>query len=402
MKRKNATTKSIRSETKTYKNNSNQKYGEVSYYAGIPEWEGWVKAPLIPRDIFYFKINSKYNLEQLKLLLPDGEIAEPYPCKIKLVVSPKLNLTSDEIRRILNRDGLQVSDMKSFRNIKRRNLNLLPPEFLKAVVEENSRYIQKLIYRKYASQVSQIIESSEDIQGLAVEIVLELAESFDTKSGAPFASYVAIKLPNKLIDKARTINGRTLNNFASRLNKILDSGATTPLQPEEISRLMKIPHEIYERRLQELGELRSIQNPASLNAESETRDNENAHLAAAVIQVESPEEAYLREEAICEVRESFYEIADKFAIVIPSNSIPSATVCQDSLLAQYEDISDKEQKRIQKRIDKILIGMKAVYLRHWDEMDTAEISRYLGYPVSAIKTSELAYQDELRKHLGDT
>lgn len=400
MKRKNVTTKSIRSKTKTVKSKSNQKYGEVSYYAGIPEWEVWADAPLISRDIFYFTIDNKYNLEQLKLLFSDGEIVEPYPCKLKLVVSPKLNLTSDGIRRTLNRDGLQVSDMKSFRNIKRRNLNLLPPQFLKAVVEENSLYIQKLIYRKYASQVSQIIESSEDIQGLAVEIVLELAESFDTKSGAPFASYVAIKLPNKLIDKARTLNGRTLNDFASMLNKILYSGTTPPVQPEEISRLMKMPHEVYERRLQELGGLRSVQNPASLNAESETRDNENTYLAAAVVQVESPEEAYIREEAICEVRESFYEIADKFAIVIPSNSIPNATVCQGALFAQYEDIGDKEQKRIEKRINKILIGMKAVYLRHWKEMDTAEISRYLGCPVSTIKASELAYQDELRKYLG--
>lgn len=404
MKRKNSSTStqsiqhtpgSISEPAASTYTNSNQKYGELSYYAGILEWDGWETAPLNEIDLFYFTIPTTYSLANLKSAFPNTSITEMASGKLQLAVDSASMLTIVEIRETLQTIGLSCIDVKSFKHIKRRDLTRLPKLFLKAVVEENAIYIQKLIYRKYASQVSQILESKEEVPGLSIELALELAASFDSNEGVPFSAYVAMKLPNKLVDRARTLNGRTLNDFATRLNKILDGDLASSLSPAEIAKRMGISKYTYDKRLKELSELRAIQIPASLNSENGERDNENTYLAAAISKVGSPEEAYLKEEAVREVRESFQIIANRFAIVIPAQLISNAVISHEALSVERKPMSNKELKQV----EKILIGMKTAYLRYWKEMSTVEIANHLGHPTSIIRRSEIAFQAEIRKHL---
>lgn len=396
MERKSKTSNATKDKQLNIKSkSSNQTYGEISYYAGMPEWEGWAHAPLIKKDIFYFSIPTDYDIEQIKLIFPNHEVSITRLGKIKLIADCHLGQDTKSIRDELALAGIQSVEMKSFKNIKRRNLNLLPKDFFKAVIEENTLYIKKLIYTKYASQVEKIVESSEDIPGLAAEIAIELATSFDAEEGVPFGAYVAMRLSNKLVDRARAINGRTLNDFATHYNKILDENPDSINQPTEIARLMNMTYSAYNKKLFELNELRSAQRPSSLSSEEEGQGSkENLYFAAAVVQVESPEEAYLREEEIFEVRNSFYVIADKFAINVPSRLLSNTIVEAES----FKTSSGTKHKKELRRVQQVLIGMKTVYLRHWENMNTSQIAKRLGYSISTIKTSELVYQDELRKH----
>lgn len=381
---KQITSKASKTTSKLFPKSSPQKFGEEAYYAGLLEWDGWKLAPLETKDRIYFSTVKSISLLELKNLFPLWEVRENSDGSVYVTATATkkkaTQLSKDSISKILNNAGIAHLDIKHYQ-IERRNLNDLPRQFLIELIQQNSEYATKLIYKNNLSMVEQIITDKSEIPSIASEIVIELAESYNEKTGVPFRAYIALRLKQKLVDKARSQNGRTLNDFKTKLNRILQDNPHLDTSSEEISKLMKLSGDKYRSRLSEIQKLNFGQSPGSINLEDENGNTLDISHKVSEGGKESIEEALIRLEAIAEIAYAMKTVADKFTIIL------------------NESAAEPNNTRKHAHARQVLLGMKIVHLKYWEEKNPAEISEILGCTLQAIRTSEKKYLEELKKLL---
>jgi DNA-directed RNA polymerase specialized sigma subunit len=380
------TSKTSKTTTKLSPQSSPQKFGEVAYYAGLLEWDGWKLSPLETKDRIYFSTVKSISLLELKNLFPLWEVRENSDGSVyvtaKATKKKAKQLSKESVSKILNNAGIAHSDIKYYQ-IERRNLNDLPRQFTIELIKQNSEYATKLIYKNHLSMVEQIITDKSEIPSIASEIVIELAESYNEKTGVPFRAYLALRLNQKLVDKARSQNGRTLNDFKTKLNRILQDNPHLDASSEEISKLMKLSDKKYRSRLSEIQKLNFAQNPSSINLEDESGNTLDISHKILEGTKESIEEALIRLESIAEVAYAMKTVADKFTVTLAESAAePKST-----------------RKHVHAR--QVLLGMKIVHLKYWEDKTPSEISEILGCTLQTIRTSEKKYIEELQKLLDD-
>lgn len=202
-----------------------QEWGKITYYAGIPEYEGWAHAPLITKDIVHVRPSTSLSLKVVAEAFTGWEVSESPEGLITISALPiaPLALNPDE-QGITNPEGYSVKQIVSdwfavnniyhegvrdAKGVRRRDLGHLPRPFLEDMVRVSYSYVRGLVASRHGAAMQKLVRDNDDIDGYVAQWVLELAGSFNADLGRPFGTWLTTQIPRKVQDLSRAEFGRT-------------------------------------------------------------------------------------------------------------------------------------------------------------------------------------------------
>lgn len=188
-----------------------QPFGNIAYYAGMTEWEGWAYAPLEVRDVAHVRPTISVPLPKLQAAFPGWQVTESPDGLITISAhagAPVKEVVSDWFaRNSIFHDG--VRDAKG---IRRRNLSMLPSNFLYDLMDKSVSFARGLVSSRHGASMQRLVGDNDDIDGYVALWVIELASSFDPSLGRPFGTWLTNQIPRKVQDLNRAAFGRTASD----------------------------------------------------------------------------------------------------------------------------------------------------------------------------------------------
>ena len=390
--------------------NGNQSYGKVSYYLGKPEWYFWEMSKLEPKDVFQINIITPFLISDIKKAFlgwhvevsPDGKL---------VIYSRAGNLDKQIVLEWLENNNLVHNGFRSVMGTMRRDISKLDKRFFTEIIQDATKLAISQIYTKHKSYISQVTQDDTEIPGIATEIVLELAESFDADKGTPFLAYVALRLQNRLHDISRKQTGRALTDFAISYNRLVslepEAGYDDSLAAEKLGMTV----EQFRKRVSDLYERRSIISPSSFsNVIRSDSEGEEQIIDIPTGDEYNVEEALLKLVDVEMLYSAMASVAEKYSISLPEELdeeylyaafwekdklILEAKICRETLDETIR--KGGVPKAYVKHAEEILLGLKATYLRLWEDRGTVEIAHLTGSSLSEVRAGEKRYHKALRE-----
>lgn len=188
-----------------------QPFGNISFYAGMEEWEGWAYAPLIPRDIAHVRPSIPVPLKTLEAAFPGWEVREAPDGLVSISAHPGAPV-KDVVAAWFSDNGIHHDGVRDAKNVRRRNLQELPTAFFKDLVGKSVPFARGLVGSRYGASMQKLVGDYDDIDGYVTLWVLELAQSFDATLGRPFGTWITNQIPRKVQDLNRASHGRTASD----------------------------------------------------------------------------------------------------------------------------------------------------------------------------------------------
>ena len=196
-----------------------QEFGDVTYYAGMTEWEGWAYAPLIARDIAHVRPSLSIPISRLKKAFPGWDILEGPDGLLSISAHPGAPV-KEVVTQWFNDNDIHHDGVRDAKNVKRRNLNQLLPSFYQDLMEKNVYFGKSLVARRYQASMKKLVgDDKDEISANTMLWIVELATSFDATRGRPFGTWVTNQIPRKIQDLNRATHGRTASDGEMQLSK---------------------------------------------------------------------------------------------------------------------------------------------------------------------------------------
>lgn len=243
-----------------------QDHGNVAYYAGIPEWEGWAYAPLVSRDVVHVRPSITIPLTKLKNAFPGWDVSESPEglITISAISGAPVKEVVSEWFRIHDIPNEGVRDAKA---VKRRELSDLPKKFLEELIRHNVPFARGIIAAKSGTAMQKLVGDRDDIDGYVAQWVLELVTSFDPSKKAPFGTWVANQMKRKVHDLNRSAYGRTATDieikFSRAIQKLEEELGRTPSN-EEIQKYLKLSSKEMREKLSLLNNLSNLRSMGTI------------------------------------------------------------------------------------------------------------------------------------------
>lgn len=192
-----------------------QPFGNVAYYAGMTEWEGWAYAPLQVRDVAHVRPIISVPLEKLQQAFPGWEVTES-PDGLITVSSHAGAPVKEVVSSWFDRNNIFHDGVRDAKNIRRRDLNQLPSNFLYDLMNKSVSFARGLVASRHGASMQRLVGDHDDIDGYVALWVIELATSFDSSLGRPFGTWLTNQLPRRVQDLNRAAFGRTASDVEIR------------------------------------------------------------------------------------------------------------------------------------------------------------------------------------------
>ena len=189
-----------------------QEFGDVTYYAGMTEWEGWAYAPLIARDIAHVRPSLSIPMERLKKAFPGWDILEGPDGLLSISAHPGAPVKEVVTQWFADND-IHHDGVRDAKNVRRRDLNQLLPSFYQDLMEKNVYFGKSLVARRHLASMKKLVgDDKDEIAAYIMLWIVELATSFDASLGRPFGTWVTNQMPRKIQDLNRATHGRTASD----------------------------------------------------------------------------------------------------------------------------------------------------------------------------------------------
>ena len=180
--------------------------------AGLPEWEGWLFAPLTERDMVRFNSDDMQVSTlraHLRRKLGNGVVVTGNGVDLIRAVCPNGAKAKAEIERFCSRHGTTVRSLRVTRGVRRRDTSKLPPGFLDGIVLAYGSMAQRVLSRQ-RNRLLDVMPAADadDIAQFANLLVLEAATRYDDGKGVPFEAFVIGSIPQELSNLQRERWGR--------------------------------------------------------------------------------------------------------------------------------------------------------------------------------------------------
>lgn len=244
-----------------------QPFGQISYYAGMPEWEGWAYAPLTARDIAYVRPTISVPVEKLEAAFPGWHVREAPDGLIS--ISAKTGApVKDVVSNWFTENNIHHDGVRDAKNVRRRDLHDLPVKFFEDLISKSVPFARGLVGSRYGASMQKLVGDFDDIDGYVTLWVLELAQSFDATLGRPFGTWVTNQIPRKVQDLNRASHGRTASDSEMKHAKARadfeSEHGRTPTD-EELRKVLGLTKEEMRAKRNHLTVLASLRNPTPID-----------------------------------------------------------------------------------------------------------------------------------------
>jgi DNA-directed RNA polymerase specialized sigma subunit len=243
-----------------------QDHGNVTYYAGMPEWDGWAYAPLVSKDVVHVRPSLPIPIEKLKNAFPGWDVSESPEGLITISAisgAPVKEVVSEWFRE----HDIPNEGVRDAKAVKRRELSDLPKKFLNDLVRHNVPFARGIIAAKSGTAMQKIVGDRDDIDGYVAQWVLELITSFDPSKKAPFGTWVANQMKRKVHDLNRSAYGRTATDieikFSRAIQKLEEELGRTP-NNEEIQKHLNLSSKEMREKLSLLSNLSNLRSMGTI------------------------------------------------------------------------------------------------------------------------------------------
>lgn len=359
--------KSERERPQTREPVSTQRFGKVTYYGGIPEWEGWAHAPLRKRDVAHVRLVHAVPLDQLRAAFPGWVVNESPDGLVSVSAHPGAPV-KQVVNEWLAANNLAHEGVRDAFGVRRRDLSELPEGFLHGLVTRTVPLAQGIVSRRHGAAMEVLTGSTEDAQAWVRLWIVELVATFDAQLGRPFGTWVAGKLKYKVQDLNRQINGRTASDleikFAKAQEKLEKDGNQTPDKAALAQELKLAPSEMEAKR-NTLAQLRAIRLAFTLDVAPDAPEIPIVDPHA------NPEkDAIAREQA---------------------SRITMALLTSSGYYDHRNAVAELE----------LPLGFLITYLLQWDEWVKADLTYLAGCPTSRVNREVETVRQRLRVELED-
>lgn len=344
-----------------------QKFGEITYYGGMSEWEGWAYSPLHSRDIAHVRLVHAMPLDELRTAFPGWTVSESPDGLVSVSANPGVPV-KQVVSEWLTANGISHEGVRDALGVKRRHLSELPDAFLNDLIANTLPIAFGVVARRHAAKLEVLAKSSEDANAWVRLWVVELISTFNAELGRPFGTWVVGQIRNKIHDLNRAINGRTASDlelkFAKAQEKLESVSGSTPTVEELASELNLSTSEMHTKR-QSLAHLRSIRGAKPLNAGPDDPE----------VQVVDPS-ADPEEEAIARER------AARITMAMLTSAGTAHAATGQALL-------------------ELPLGFLATYLLQWDDWVKGDLAAVAACPPAKLNKEIDVIQSRLRDELAD-
>ncbi len=243
-----------------------QDHGNVAYYAGISEWEGWAYAPLVSRDVVHVRPSINLPLEKMKSAFPGWDVSESPEGLITISAisgAPVKEVVSEWFKA----NDIPNEGVRDAKEVKRRDIGKLPKKFLEELLRHNVPFARGIIAAKSGTAMQKIVGDRDDIDGYVAQWVLELVTSFDPSKKAPFGTWVANQMKRKVHDLNRSAYGRTATDieikFSRAIQKLEETLGRTP-STEEIQKHLNLSSKEMREKLSLLNNLSNLRSMGTI------------------------------------------------------------------------------------------------------------------------------------------
>lgn len=344
---------------------SRQRFGEERVIAGWREFDAWSLSPLSARDVAYVRPNVDVPIEELRRGFPSWELALE-PDGLISIAAPCGTPVKDVVTQWLAEQGIFHEGVRDARNVRRRDISKLPPEFLEELVTYYTAYAHRRIRGRHANSMQKLVGDADDIAGEVALWVMECIAGFDPTHGVPFGAWLTKQLPNKVMDLNRASFGRTAADAEMRRAKAMEDfeakHGVSPTQ-EQLREILGLSEAEFQRKERDLAHLRGLRATSTLDTAPDAPELPVPDITA------DPEGDALR---------------------LEQNQMISR-----ALLAASGEWDPETGRAIKLRH----LGFLIVYLVTWQEWTRGDLSLLAGRAARVVTEEVNAVQDELAERL---
>ena len=344
---------------------SPQMWGDVAEYGGMPEWEGWSRAPLKSRDLVHVRLVRPVPLTKLRGRFPGWDVSESPEGTVVITGKPG-DPVKQAVVEWLTKDNIAYESIRSATKVKRRNLKELPSSFLNDLLTRAVPLAYATILKKHRASMEILTGSQDDTKAWVSLWVTEFATMFDADKGRPFAAWAQIQIKHKVQDLNRAIHGRTASDLEIRwararehLENVL---GRTPTQ-DELSQELNITEEELESKRSMLGQMKAIRSASPIDTGPDFAD------LPVIDHLADPESEAMRVEARQMV-----------------------TLAMLNAAGRVDDVTGE-------RILELPLGFISTYLMEWDDWVKSDLVYLSGCASSKINKELSLMKDSLKTQL---
>jgi hypothetical protein len=243
-----------------------QPFGNITYYGGMSEWEGWAYAPLVAKDVAHVRPTVSVGVKVLAAAFPGWDVRES-PDGLVSISAAVGAPVKDVVTQWFNDNDIHHDGVRDAKNVRRRDLSELPTEFFHDVVLKSVPFARGLVGSRYGASMQRLVGDFDDIDGYVTLWVLELAQSFDASLGRPFGTWITNQIPRKVQDLNRASHGRTASDAEMKHAKAKadfeNEHGRTP-SDEELRKILGLTRQEMNAKRSHLTVLSSLRNPTPL------------------------------------------------------------------------------------------------------------------------------------------
>ena len=194
---------------------------EPLVFGGIPEADGWVLAPITPRDRVHFRTDRELPLAEFRAAFP-ADVTVTYDEGDGLYRVDGQPGTGDEMAALTRTwcaaHGYATVGLRPETGVRRRAPRDLPPAFLDGLCRHYCRVSLKRLQRNM-STIRLHLPDNDDVDQQVAEWVLKAVSTYDEAKGVPFGAFLATQLSKWVHDLGRNAYGRTAADTENKQQK---------------------------------------------------------------------------------------------------------------------------------------------------------------------------------------
>jgi len=344
-----------------------QRFGDEQIFAGMLEFDAWAYAPLYARDVAYVRPNTDVDLDEMRETFPNWDISIE-PDGLISIAAPVGTPVKDVVTEYLAQQGIHHEGVRDARNVRRRNINELPQDFLRELVTHYTRYAQRRVRERHAASMQRLVGDPDDIAGEVALWVMECIAGFDATHGVPFGAWLTKQLPNRVMDLNRASFGRTAADAEMRRARVIEgyeaAHGHAPTQ-DELRKTLGLTRDEMIRKERDLANLRGLRSTSTLETGPDAPELPVVDMSS------DPEGDVLNLELMQSVSRALLSASGEW------------------------DIETGRPVHLRR------LGFLIVYLMHWQEWTKGDLTILAGRAARAVSEEVDAVQKELAERLSD-
>ncbi len=277
-----AATKTTKGNAGDTPNQYRQLFGEEQTFGGWLEFDAWSLAPLESRDIAYVRPNGTLDVHALQDAFPTYRV-KVEPDGLVTVSAPTGAPVKENVNDWLEDNNVHHEGVRDAHDVRRRNINDLPPEFLDALAKCYTRYALGRAYERHAGSLQRLLGSPEDISGEVGLWVMECIADFNPEHGVPFGAWLTRRIRNQVMDLNRASYGRTAADAEMRRARAIEAfeaeHGRAPTR-EELRIALGYSEKEMRRKERDLAQLRGLRSTGTLDTGPDEADVPVADLSS--------------------------------------------------------------------------------------------------------------------------